>query len=152
MKQGKKKKSPKARFSQQILITGSNRAQRNRQKTTLAADAQRSVFYSKIQDTTSVKINVTEERGVSSPFLQRAHRQKKYLSCISITDGDELFYLSLVLPEQTKALDHAHQNKSCVFQAMLLILLTACLSFLKMKTTSGSNFWVNAGNLRLRSF
>ena len=40
------------------------------------------------------KTNVTEETGISSSFLKRTHSQKKYLPCISVTDGDQLFLKS----------------------------------------------------------
>lgn len=49
---------------------------------------------SKIQDNIFLNINVTEETGISSSFLKRTHSQKKYLPCISVTDGDQLFLKS----------------------------------------------------------
>lgn len=49
---------------------------------------------SKIQDNIFLNINVTEETGISSSFLKTTHSQKKYLPCISVTDGDQLFLKS----------------------------------------------------------
>lgn len=140
------KKSP-PRSSHQFLIMGSNRA--NNVEITPAAEPQCSFFYSKIQDTTFLKINVTEKTGVSSCFLKWTHSQRKYLPCISVTDGDQpaipqirfywkdLRHLSVgpCLPEQGLCL----QSK--------VTHTTACLSYLRVRwephILTDNDFWVS---------
>lgn len=81
-------------------------------------------FYSKVQDTTSLKTRVTEETGVSGCFLRTAFNQERYLSYIPNTEGAVWSYL--------KRLGHSSFGAQALCVHSRVTYTTACLFSLRI--------------------